>query len=50
MLVADGEEFTVRDANCLLAISTQTATELGCVVHPEDAHDTADILISIGSP
>jgi len=40
----------MRDASCLLAISTQTATELGCVVHPEDAHDTADILISIGSP
>jgi DNA (cytosine-5)-methyltransferase 1 len=50
MLVADGDEFTTRDASCLLAISTQAATELGCVVHPEDAHDTADILISIGSP
>jgi DNA (cytosine-5)-methyltransferase 1 len=50
MLVADGDEFTVRDASCLLAISTQAATELGCIVHPEDAHDTADILISIGSP
>ena len=50
MLVADGDEFTMRDASYLLAISTQTATELGCVVYPEDVHDTADILISIGSP
>ena len=50
MLMTGGDEFTAHDASCLLAISTQAATELGCAVHPEDAHDTADILISIGSP
>ena len=48
IIAADGDEFPYQDMGDLLAITTQAATEAGCVVHSRDLCDTADILINIG--
>lgn len=48
IVAAEGDEFPHQSAGDLLAAITQAATEIGCVVHPEDLHDTADILVNIG--
>ena len=44
IVAAEGDEFPHQSTGDLLAAITQAATEIGCVVHPKDLHDTADVL------